>query len=93
MIIGAEARVGTLPFSLSPQLVAEQQTEHALSECLCRPSHGTNFDESPPGEWHLLRRQRGTPRGTPSLCTCSPHHALTSGSVRRFAHAFRTRGV
>ena len=49
LILGAQSGVGTLPFPITPQLIAEMQPAGALSECLCRPQHGTNFDDSPPG--------------------------------------------
>lgn len=42
--------VSARPCVHAAALVAEHQAEHAVSECLCRPQHRTNFDDSPPGK-------------------------------------------
>lgn len=47
VILPAETGVGRLPFDITPELVASLQPDGALTQCLCRPEHGTNFQDRP----------------------------------------------
>ena len=56
MILSADTGVGTLPFAVTPELAAANLPEEALVECLCRPEHGTNFNDSPGGMMKTQKR-------------------------------------
>ena len=47
VIISAETGIGKLPFDITPEMIANLQSEAALAHCLCRPEHGTNFQNRP----------------------------------------------
>lgn len=47
VILSAETGIGKLPFRITPDLIASLQPEGALTQCLCRPEHGTNFQDRP----------------------------------------------
>eukprot|EP01050_Picozoa_sp_SAG11_P011011 SAG11_NODE_1138_length_5724_cov_188.276978_8_plen_294_part_00 len=85
-ILSATARVGTLPFELTPRIVAANLPRGMLNPCLCRPQHGSNFHDRakeigaqrsmPPAPRFVFAVIR--PNHTPAPRTC----VLRAGQVK-----------